>query len=136
MLIADAFFYLFATVCVAAALQAATGAGLGLIVAPVLILILHSSAAVHVAIVLNLLISVLMLPREMPAVNWSLVRWLCLGTALGVPLGVWTLNRVAIDTLELVAGACVTLAALQLALVRARRRADAAGEPVERDIRQ
>ncbi len=108
-------------VAAATALQAATGAGLGLIAGPVLILALGSTTAVHVAIVLNLLVSIVLLPHELKSVHWPIVRWLSLGTLIGIPLGVWTVNVIDLTTLKLLAGVCVSLAALQLMLARRQR---------------
>ena len=116
--------WLLATIAVtaASALQTAIGAGLGLVAAPVLILILASETAIHTAIVLNLVISLLFIRSESEQVAWAVTSWLCVGTVVGVPLGVWTLRWMDLDTLQVVAGVCVLLAGAQLALIRLRHR--------------
>ena len=54
----------------AAVLQAATGVGLGMIVGPALILVMGSKSAIQVAIILNLSLSILLLPGEVKEIHW------------------------------------------------------------------
>ncbi|MHA1525043.1 MAG: TSUP family transporter [Alphaproteobacteria bacterium] len=101
-------------VCLGAALQVATGVGLGLVAGPALILSLPKDTAVFVAIILNLLISLVLLPQERRDISWSSLRPLLLGTLAGVPLGWLVLQQISATGLTLVAGFVVLAAAAQL----------------------
>lgn len=101
---------------VGTALQVATGVGLGLLAGPVLILSLPKDTAVFVAIVLNLLISLALLPQERREISWPSLRPLLLGTLVGVPLGWLVLQQIDATALTLLAGIVVLGAAAQLFL--------------------
>ena len=103
-------------VCAGTALQVATGVGLGLVAGPVLILSLESQTAILVAIVLNLTVSLALLPQEKGEIAWPPLRLLLAGTLAGVPLGWLVLSRIDATTLKLFTGAVVLAAALQLFL--------------------
>lgn len=111
-------------VCAGTALQVATGVGLGLLAGPVLILSLDSGTAIFVAIILNLLVSLALLPREKGDIYWPPLRLLLTGTLAGVPLGWLVLQQIDASVLKLFTGAVVLAAAIQLLLPR---RAAAAG---------
>ncbi len=57
-------------VCAGTALQVTTGVGVGLLAGPILILILQSETAIFVAITLNLLVSLALLPQEKGDISW------------------------------------------------------------------
>ncbi len=107
-------------VCAGTTLQVATGAGLGLLAGPALILTLHSQTAVFVAIILNLLVSLALLPQERGEISWPPLRLLLIGTVVGVPLGWLVLQQFDATTLKLFAGAVVLAAAVQLLLLDRR----------------
>ena len=111
-----------AVVLLGSLLQSATGMGLGLLVAPVLLLVMDSVAAVTVAVVLNLLVSAVLLPAERRDVAVPSLLPLLAGCLLGIPAGLWVLDGVDLDTLKLLAGIGVSAAAAQL-LSRSRRAA-------------
>ncbi len=100
-------------------LQSATGMGLGLLIGPVLILVMDSVAAITVAVVLNLAVSLVLLPKEIRELGLSSMLPLLAGCVVGIPLGQWLLAGVELDTLKLLAGVGVSIAAVQL-LLRAR----------------
>ncbi len=104
-------------VCAGTALQVATGVGLGLLAGPVLILSLQSETAIFVAIILNLLVSLALLPQEMGEISWPPLRLLLVGTLVGVPLGWLVLQQIDATTLKLFAGVVVLAAAVQLLLL-------------------
>ena len=110
-------------VCLASGLQAATGAGLGLIAGPALILVMGSTAAIPVAIVMNLIVSFALLPKEHKAVDRPALTWLSIGTVLGIPLGVLVLGLLDLTALKIVAGLAVLAGAVQV--LRGRRRGGA-----------
>ena len=102
----------------ASALQTATGAGLGLVAAPALLLALHSTEAVHVAVILNLTLSLALLPSERHQVPVRPLVMLSCAALLGIPLGTWLLHSVGVRTLTLIAGVTVLLGAAQLLIQR------------------
>lgn len=112
-------------ICLASGLQAATGAGLGLIAGPALILVLGSTAAIPVAIVMNLIVSVALLPKERKAVDRPALTWLSAGTLLGIPLGVLILGLLDFTSLKIVAGLAVLAGAVQV--LHSRKRGVATG---------
>jgi uncharacterized membrane protein YfcA len=103
-------------VVLASALQTATGAGLGLVAGPALVLAMGSGVAVQVAIVLNLALSVALLPGEVHHVDRRALVRLCVSGAAGIPLGVLLVRGVEPTTLKLVAAVAVVVAACQLML--------------------
>ncbi len=113
-------------VCAGTALQVATGVGLGLLAGPVLILSLQSETAIFVAIILNLLVSLALLPQEKGEISWPPLRLLLVGTLVGVPLGWLVLQQIDATTLKLLAGVVVLAAAVQLLLLH--RQAAGGGE--------
>jgi uncharacterized protein len=106
----------------ASALQTATGAGLGLIAGPALLLAMTSSAAIHVAAVLNLVLSLALLPFERHQFPRVPFAWLCVGAAIGVPFGAWILHIVSLPILQLLTGIAVTLGGVQLLIAERTKR--------------
>ena len=104
-------------VCAGTVLQVATGVGLGLLAGPVLILSLHTETAIFVAIILNLLVSIVLLPQEKGEISWPPLRLLLVGTLFGVPLGWLVLQQIDATTLKLFTGIVVLAAAIQLILL-------------------
>ncbi len=116
-------------VCAGTVLQVATGVGLGLLAGPVLILSLQSETAIFVAIILNLIVSVVLLPQERGEISWQPLRLLLVGTLVGVPLGWLVLQQIEATTLKLFTGIVVLAAAIQLILLR-RQEAVGGGKAV------
>jgi uncharacterized membrane protein YfcA len=113
-------------VCAGTALQAATGVGLGLLAGPILILTLDSQTAIFVAILLNLMVSLALLPQERGEILWSPLRQLLAGTFIGVPVGWFLLQQMSAMTLKLFVAAVVLGAGLQLVLAGRSGRAQSA----------
>ncbi len=116
-------------VCAGTVLQVATGVGLGLLAGPVLILSLQSETAIFVAIILNLIVSVVLLPQERGEISWPPLRLLLVGTLVGVPLGWLVLQQIEATTLKLFTGVVVLAAAVQLFLL-SRQAAGGGGKAV------
>jgi len=112
-------------VLLAAALQSATGIGLGLIVGPALILVMGSKSAIQVAIILNLTLSILLLPGESREIHWPSLKTLILGTVLGMPAGLLLISWLNLTGLKLFAALAVSLCAVQL--IHGRRQHAATG---------
>lgn len=119
-------------VCAGTTLQVASGVGLGLLAGPVLILTLQSETAIFVAIILNLLVSLALLPQEKGEISWSPFRVLLIGTLVGVPLGWLVLQQIDATTLKLFAGVVVLTAAIQLLLLDRRNTAASQGASAQR----
>lgn len=94
----------------AAALQAATGIGFGVVAGPILLAILNSGDAIQVSILMNLLIAAVLAPSLRTEVDWKLLKWLLAGTAIGMPIGLFVFLSVDIVKLKLMAALAVLLA--------------------------
>ncbi len=110
------FYWLIAQVAVllAAILQAATGVGLGLIVGPALILVMGSKSAIQVAIILNMSLSILLLPGEIREIHWPSLKTLILGAVLGMPAGLLLIGLLDLTGLKLFAAVAISLCGVQL----------------------
>jgi len=98
----------------AAVLQAATGVGLGMIVGPALILVMGSKSAIQVAIILNLGLSILLLPGEVKEIHWPSLKILLIGTVIGMPAGLLLISMLDLTGLKLFAAITVSLLGAQL----------------------
>ena len=108
----------------ASALQAAAGLGFGVVAGPVLLLQLESADAVPVSILLNLVIAGILTPSLWPHRAPRLLGKFMIGSAFGLPLGVWILVSIDFVTLKLLAGAAVLLAAVSVLWRKGAPRAD------------
>jgi uncharacterized membrane protein YfcA len=107
----------------AAVLQAATGVGLGMIVGPALILVMGSKSAIQVAIILNLGLSILLLPGEIKEIHWPFLKILVIGTVIGMPAGLLLISVLDLTGLKLFAAITVSLCGAQLIHNRYRQSA-------------
>lgn len=98
-------------VAVAALFQTATGIGFGIIAGPVLLLAMHSGAAIQVTILLSWLIAALLAPSLYKQADKTLLVRLLAGTLAGVPVGVFIFIQLGINVLEITAGLSVLLMA-------------------------
>lgn len=103
-----------AVVCAGSVLQVSTGVGLGLVAGPILLLSLPGQSAIFVAVVLNLLLSLALLPQERGEICWRPLRLLVIGTVIGLPLGWLVLRQIDTTTLKILSGLVVLFAAVQL----------------------
>ncbi len=99
---------------VGAALQVATGVGLGLIAAPAILFVLDGPVAVQVAIILNLTLTALLLPSELAQVSTSRLTAISRWALIGVPIGGLLLMAVGNTGLKIVCGIVVLLSLVQL----------------------
>ncbi len=119
----------------ASLLQAATGIGFGLIAAPTLLIVLDSGAAVQVTIILSLLIALVLAPSLYQHADKRLLRYLLLGTLVGLPLGLYVYLAIDLDLLKVLAGVTVLLVALSAAgVIGARRGPDSASSSAPHDV--
>ncbi|GIT54677.1 MAG: hypothetical protein Ct9H300mP16_18370 [Pseudomonadota bacterium] len=103
---------LHSVVFLAALLQTATGFGFAMISVPVLLIVLNTSAAIQVGIILSLLIALLLMPSLWKHVDKRLLRFFVVGSCLGIPVGVFLYIAVNLGVLKLLAGLVVMLSIL------------------------
>lgn len=110
-------------VALGATLQATTGFGLGLVTAPVLVL-LDPTLVPGVALALTVPLAVVMVTRERTDLDLALVRWAVIGRVPGAVAGTWIVVTLGSRELSLVFAASLLLAVgLSLAGVSATRTA-------------
>ena len=115
-------------VAAAAALQAATGIGFGVIAGPVLLMVLDSGAAIQISILLSLLIAGVLTPALWPQVEQGVLKGLLAGGVLGLPLGVGVFLWMELAWLKLLAALAVAFT-LGFVLRGGRAARPAAGHP-------
>ena len=91
----------------ASSLQAITGIGFGVIAGPSLLVSMGSSSAIQVSIVLSFLIAIILCPDTLQKVNWTLLKPLLFGVAIGTPLGALAYLSLSIGMLKAVAAVIV-----------------------------
>lgn len=94
----------------ASTLQAATGIGFGVVAGPILLAMLNSGAAIQISILMNLLIALALAPSLRAEVDWKLLKWLAIGTLIGMPLGLAVFLSISIFKLKIIAALAVLLA--------------------------
>lgn len=108
----------FVMVLIGATLQMSTGVGLGLIAGPFLLFVMDAPVAIQTAILLNLLLTVIMLPTEIRSVDFSSLKKLALWSSLGIPIGCAFLVFADGAILKLSSGIVVLLTVAQLKLAK------------------
>jgi len=78
---------MFGLILLGSALQVATGVGLGLIAGPSLLYFLDSISAVQTAIILNLILTLCLLPTEVKFISRKPLIDLSIWACLGLPIG-------------------------------------------------
>ena len=91
----------------AAALQAATGIGFGIIAGPILLIYLNDGSAIQISIVLNLLIALVLAPSLRQQADRQLLSRLLIGLAIGSPVGLLIFLNMNIVFLKAFAGLAV-----------------------------
>ena len=117
----------------AAALQAATGIGFGIIAGPILLVVLNDGAAIQISILLNLIIAGMLTPLLWRNVDRMLLTRLVAGLIVASPIGVWLFLSMNITWLKLLAAAAVLLT-LVLTIRNHQRQRPA--EPVPSSVAQ
>jgi uncharacterized membrane protein YfcA len=88
----------------AALLRGVTGVGSGLIIVPALALLYGPVTAVAIAVVLELIATVWLLPQAWQATRWPVIGALVVGYAPGIALGVQALTMLAPAALKALVG--------------------------------
>lgn len=118
---------MFGLIMIGSALQVASGVGLGLIAGPSLLYFLDSISAVQTAIILNLVLTLFLLPTEIKSVNHKLLLNLSFWACLGLPFGFSLLFLLEISTLKLLGAMIILLSVIQLKFFPAKQAFDHAG---------
>ncbi len=92
--------------------QSATGFGFAIIAVPLYLLVLNSLAAVQVAILVTPVISLVVVPRLLPALQRGLLARIVAGTMLGLPLGMVVYAQAGLFWIKVAVGVLITLFAL------------------------
>lgn len=103
-----------AIIVLAAAVQAVTGFGFVLLGLPLLALVFDAHTAVVACIAAGLVVCGWGWLQERASVDFSPMRWLLLGTVLGVPLGLFVFTRIGERALLFGIGVFVLISALLL----------------------
>ena len=127
-----AFVALNLAVLAAAALQAATGIGFGIIAGPIMLVVLNDGSAIHISIMLNLLIAVLLTPALMKDIDRTLLGRLVAGLLVGTPIGVWAFLAMDIVLLKFAAALVVVLT--MILMLRSRNASEGTGPAAATDI--
>jgi len=101
---------------VGALFQVATGVGLGLIAGPGLLFVMPGSGAVQLAVLLNLALTLLVVPFEFRQIEWKVATRISLWALIGIPVGLVLLFSFSQPWLKVTGGTLVVMAALQLRL--------------------
>ena len=105
---------MFGLILLGSALQVATGVGLGLIAGPSLLYFLDSISAVQTAIILNLVLTLFLLPSERNSISRPPLLHLSFWSCLGLPFGFALLFLLELSSLKLLGAAVILLAVVQL----------------------
>jgi uncharacterized membrane protein YfcA len=105
----------FASVVVGSLIQGAIGFGLNLVVVPTVV-ILEPAALPASMIIMAIPMTLGTAMRERTHIDRSGIGWTTLGRLPGVAIGAWVVSRLDADTLAVVIGALVALAALMSVL--------------------
>ena len=111
---------------IAASLQAATGFGFGIVAVSAFLILLKSTAAVQIVIILTLAMSVIHWLKIRSLAPKLLVKQLIIGCFIGYPIGVTLFYLADIDTLKLTVAILILLMAAQNLVERFRNRNDGA----------
>ncbi|MDA1099690.1 MAG: sulfite exporter TauE/SafE family protein [Proteobacteria bacterium] len=100
----------------AALVQAATGFGFAIVALPFLLLIMGNLGAVGLTIMLNLLVSLVLVPGLWRQAPWGPLTRLSLGSVLGFPIGLAIFLQASLDWVRLAVGLVILFFAAWLAL--------------------
>ncbi|MFD2204025.1 sulfite exporter TauE/SafE family protein [Kiloniella antarctica] len=107
-------FYVLVCGLIAGLCRGFAGFGLSALIVTSMTLVLLPKEVVPIALLLEMLSSLVMARMTWSAIHWSLLRWLLVGAAIGVPLGVLLLKFVPADPLRIIISIAVLTASLVL----------------------
>ncbi|MCP4297865.1 MAG: sulfite exporter TauE/SafE family protein [Proteobacteria bacterium] len=93
----------------ASLIQTVTGFGFGLLATSVFLLVLNSSGAIHLVIIITLSMCLYIWPKIRVHISIPSLSWLCLGSIVGFPLGILAFKIMNLQTLKLVVAVLILL---------------------------
>ncbi len=107
-------FYVLGCGLVAGLCRGFAGFGLSALIVTSMTLVLLPTEVVPIALLLEMMSSLVMARMTWSAIQWSLLRWLFVGAAIGVPVGVLMLKVIPADPLRIVISLAVLAASMLL----------------------
>ena len=111
----------------AATVQAATGFGFAILAVPFFLAIMGSLAAIQVTAVINLMISLILIPRLLKGAPRRLIMNFIAGSVIGFPIGLAAFKAADLASIKIFAGAFITAFALFLLIREWRMRTTDSG---------
>ena len=111
---ADLLLFSALAVFLSAVVRGFSGFGLAALLVTGLTLILPAGQVVPIALLLELLSSLVLAPKVWRQADWPLLRWFFAGALLGTPIGLWSLKVLPASDLKMVISVLVLLATLFL----------------------
>lgn len=105
----------------AATIQAATGFGFALLAVPFFLMVMGSLSAIQVAAVVNLVISLVLLPGLLNEIPRRLLLHLIAGSVAGFPVGLWLFRAADLQGTKLAIGVLITAFTCMVAAREFRR---------------
>ncbi len=99
---------------IAAIIRGYTGFGFSALVVSSMTLVLPPAESVPVILLLEVAASIGMLPHVWRDIDWRAIMWLCIGAAVGTPIGVYALATVPPDPARIVIAILVLFACVLL----------------------
>ena len=93
--------YLLTATFFASIVQSATGFGFGLIAVPLFLMVLNSTDAIQIVIVVSLIISSIQWLKLRNMTPVFLLKWLIVGCMLGFPVGFVIFTQIELDALKM-----------------------------------
>ncbi|MBL4603439.1 MAG: sulfite exporter TauE/SafE family protein [Emcibacteraceae bacterium] len=98
---------------IAASVQSATGFGFALIVVPVFLILLNSTDAIQIAIIISVAMSVVHFIKLRNIAPYHLLRWLSIGGIAGFPVGILIYNMLDLGAIKMAVAIFIILISLQ-----------------------
>lgn len=105
--------YLLLATFFASVVQSATGFGFALIAVPFFLIVLKSSGAIQIVIIITFIISAIHWTKLRHLTPASLLKWLVVGCVLGFPAGVLIYKYLELDMLKMLIAVMIILISLQ-----------------------
>lgn len=106
------FLIILATFC-ASVVQSAIGFGFALISVPIYLILLNSTAAVQVVIIISVIMSLPIWYKLRHDAPKRLLKWLFVGSALGFPIGIFVYLKMDLQTIKFFVAITVILVSIQ-----------------------
>ena len=98
---------------IAASVQSATGFGFALIVVPVFLILLNSTDAIQIAIIISVAMSAVHFIKLRNIAPYHLLKWLAIGGIVGFPVGILIYNTLDLDAIKMAVAIFIILISVQ-----------------------